>query len=376
MENWSGCKNVLVIRPDNMGDLLMSGPAIRALKESFGCKITLLTSSMAAGITPFLPCVDEAIIFNAPWVKCDKAAKREAFYKTVEELRSKNFDAAVLFTVFSQNPLPTAMLAYLAGIPKRLAYCRENPYDLLTHWVPDKEPYAFIRHQVERDLGLVKAVGAVTNDKRLALRLPNDTRLLVKEKLTVCGVNVHRPWLILHAGVSEPKREYSAALWIEAAKEIVQQTGYQLLFTGNEKEKPAVETIAKAVGKNAYNLAGCFSLQEFIALIQYAPLVVSVNTATAHIAAAVNTPVVVLYALTNPQHLPWMARGKALFYEVSEEARSRNEVLRYVHKRYHPKDVETIKPAMIVQAVKDILLNGNDGIMPVMVPVQANEQLA
>lgn len=54
MKEWANCKNILCIRPDNMGDLIMSAPAIRALKESFGCTITLLTSSMAAGIVPFL----------------------------------------------------------------------------------------------------------------------------------------------------------------------------------------------------------------------------------------------------------------------------------------------------------------------------------
>jgi hypothetical protein len=61
------------------------------------------------------------------------------------------------------------MLAYLAGIPKRLAYCRENPYQLLTDWVPDQEPYTFIKHQVRRDLDLVAAVGAVTSNDQLQL---------------------------------------------------------------------------------------------------------------------------------------------------------------------------------------------------------------
>lgn len=374
MENWNGCKNVLCIRPDNMGDLLMSGPAIRAVKESFGCTLTLLTSSMAAGLAAFLPGVDEVMTFNAPWVKCDAPNNNKAFYETVDELRSRHFDAAVLFTVFSQNPLPTAMVAYLAGIPKRLAYCRENPYGLLTHWIPDKEPYSFVRHQVERDLQLVKSIGAVTKDKRLRLHLPNDSWPKVKEKLTSAGVNVHRPHVILHAGVSEPKREYPAALWIEAARQISAETDYQILLTGNEKERPAMEKIKTAVGENAFNLAGCFPLQEFIALVQHAPLVVSVNTATVHIAAAVNTPVIVLYALTNPQHLPWMAKGKALFYDVPEETRSRNEVLRYVHKRYHPKDAGMTDPSAIVRAVKNILLSGGAAPLPLLVPLRLTEQ--
>jgi hypothetical protein len=71
----------------------------------------------------------------------------------VRQISEKKFDAAVIFTVYSQNPLPTVMLAYLAGIPKRLAYCRENPYQLLTDWVPDQEPYTLIKHQVRQRSG-------------------------------------------------------------------------------------------------------------------------------------------------------------------------------------------------------------------------------
>mgnify|MGYP003350186482 CR=1 FL=1 len=65
--------------------------------------------------------------------------------------------AAVIFTVYSQNPLPAALFATWAGIPLRLAYCRENPYALLTDWVPEPEPESFIRHEVQRQIDLVGA---------------------------------------------------------------------------------------------------------------------------------------------------------------------------------------------------------------------------
>ena len=134
MSNWQNCKNILCIRPDNMGDLIMTGPALRALKESFGCKITILTSSMAAGIAILMPEIDEVMIFDVPWVKNQVTPDPEVFNKTIRLIQKKKFDAAIIFTVYSQNPMPAIMLAYLAGIPKRLAYCRENPYELLTDW--------------------------------------------------------------------------------------------------------------------------------------------------------------------------------------------------------------------------------------------------
>src|SRR4051812_4856584 len=111
MKEWRNCKNILCIRPDNLGDVLMSYPAIRALKETFNCSITLLTSSAAKDIIPFLPAIDSAIVFDAPWVKNNKRGKTTDYFQLIQELRQKQFDGAVIFTVFSQNPLPSALIA-------------------------------------------------------------------------------------------------------------------------------------------------------------------------------------------------------------------------------------------------------------------------
>lgn len=68
-KDWSDCKNILCIRPDNMGDLLMSSPAIRALKETFESKITVLTSSMAKGISRLIKEIDEVIVYDFPGLR-------------------------------------------------------------------------------------------------------------------------------------------------------------------------------------------------------------------------------------------------------------------------------------------------------------------
>jgi ADP-heptose:LPS heptosyltransferase len=358
-----------------MGDLIMSAPAIRALKETFNCTITLLTSSMAAGIVPFLPEIDEVMLFDAPWVKSLNESDPARFYEIIEKIKQKQFDAAVLFTVFSQNPLPSAMIAYLSDIPRRLAYCRENPYQLLTHWVPDKEPYHFIQHQVERDLELVRAVGAETVEKRLRLKLRGNVWPSINKKLKEVGVDMHKPWIIFHAGVSERKREYPQNLWIETGKLAGRQTNYQIILTGNHSEHSSIEIIKKGIGKNAFNTAGLFNLEEFITLIKRSPLVVSVNTVTAHIAAAVGTPIIVLYALSNPQHSPWMARGKVFLYDIPERLRSRNEVLRYLNEKIHPKEISMVSPKEIVDSIRDVLIGECDCFIPAMIPLQTAEKI-
>jgi lipopolysaccharide heptosyltransferase II len=353
MKSWINCKNILCIRPDNMGDLIMSGPAIRALKQSFGCKITVLTSSMAAGIAPHMPEIDDIIIFDLPWVKTNNEGG--TLTAIIEEIKSKNFDAAVIFTVYSQSALPSATLAYQAGIAKVLAYCRENPYGLISHWVPDEEPYELIKHQVQRDLDLVHSVGAEVADDKLHLSRNDDLWYnTVLYKLNHLGFNAEKPWLILHAGVSEKKREYPNNNWISLASKLLGQ-GYQILFTGSASEKSLTDDLQAAAGRAGYSLGGVLSLDEFICLIGHTPAVISVNTGTVHIAAAVGTPVVVLYAQSNPQHTPWKVANKVLPYSIPEDLRSKNEVIAWVGEKLYSSYIPVPTADEVVKATQDLL---------------------
>src|SRR5690606_20486470 len=91
----------------------------------------------------------------------------EADRAVIETLRKRDFDAAVIFTVYSQSALPAALMCHLAGIPRVLAHARENPYRLLNPWVRETEPSPQVRHEVQRQLDLVAAVGASTPNLRL-----------------------------------------------------------------------------------------------------------------------------------------------------------------------------------------------------------------
>lgn len=166
---WSHVKRVLCVRLDNLGDVLMTTPALRAIRESMPrARITLLASASGARAAAHLPEVDDVISHDAPWMKkaCETERDTDAL---IERLRARRFDAAIIFSVYTQSVLPAAFACWLASIPLRLAHCRENPYQLLTDWIPDPEP-AERRHEVRRQLDLVAAVGCRTSSERLSFR--------------------------------------------------------------------------------------------------------------------------------------------------------------------------------------------------------------
>ncbi|HEX6928215.1 MAG TPA: glycosyltransferase family 9 protein, partial [Gammaproteobacteria bacterium] len=334
----------------------MTTPAIRSLKESVADRrITLLTSRAGEQIARHVPSIDDVMVFDPPWYKHECAGDRGEIARIVGELKARHFDAAVIFTVFSQNPLPTAMLAFMAGIPRIAGYCRENPYALLTDWLPDTEPLYGARHEVQRQLDLATVLGATPTSSNLSLEIPRHLEDRVRLELLDAGVRFDRPWLLLHPGASEPRRRYPPERFAAAARELVARLGVQIVLTGSESERELADSIAFACGSDVINVAGRFDMDELIVLIASAPLIVSNNTGPVHIAAAVQTPVVVLYALTNPQHAPWNVPNRVLPFDVPAGNRSRNVLVRYAGERYFNGAAGMATPSDIVNAVRELL---------------------
>lgn len=321
---FADARRIVAFRLDGLGDLLMTTPALRALATSrAGTHLTLVTSPAAEPAARMLPFVDEVLVYDAPWVKATRPRSGPGADRAfIDRLGSARYDAAVVFTVHTQNPLPAAMAAYLAGIPLRLAYCRENPYQLLTHRIPEPEVDGPTRHEVVRQLELVAAAGfaADDGDDHLTLRVPPDAvrrmRALLGESGLAAGLAAGSeapPWALVHPGATAPSRRYAPDRLAEAAA-ILRGLGWRVVVAGGPDDAAASEMIAEASG--GLDLSGRLSFAELAALIALAPIAILNNSGPMHVAAALGTPVVALYALTNLQHTPWRVASRVLSHDV------------------------------------------------------------
>lgn len=318
---WRDAKRLLAIRLDNLGDVLMTTPALRALRESApGRHVTLLTSGAGAAVARYVPEIDDLMLADVPWMP-GEAPSPEAMSGLVERLRGGRFDAAVIFTVYSQSPLPAALACWFAGIPLRLAHCRENPYHLLSDWVHDPEPHETLRHEARRQLDLVAAVGASTVNTRLSFRLRPDDIVAARRHLENAGIDPRRPFVVVHPGASAPSRRYPEEHFAAAIAHVLDircdLPELQVVLTGDGAEAPLVERIRALVPQPLQSLAGRLGLGELAAVLDAAGLLIANNTGPVHIAAALGTPVVDIYALTNPQHAPWQVPHRVLYEDVA-----------------------------------------------------------
>ena len=315
---WRDARRILAVRLDNLGDVLMTTPAMRALRQMRpDVHLTLLAGTAGAALAPFLSEVDEVIAASCPWMPTADTGF-EAFESLVLALRTRRFDAAVIFTVYSQSAMPAAMLCWLAGIPLRLAYSRENPYHLLTDWVVEREPHEILRHEVRRQLDLVGFVGAHTDDVRLSFRVAPADRRMAEARLREAGVDLAQRYAVIHPGASAASRRYPAELFAAALRRFAALAGDcapQLVLTGEVCEIGLVEAVREKCGA-AGSLAGRLSLGELAAVLERAAILIANNTGPVHLAAALGVPVVDLYALTNPQHAPWKTPCRVLYEDV------------------------------------------------------------
>ena len=313
--NWTDVRRVLCIRLDNMGDVLMSTPAIRALKQG-GRHVTLMTSPSGGALADHLPDVDDVIVYEAAWMKTDQRGCQNDL-AMLARLRAARFDAAVIFTVYSQSALPAAMMCHLAGIARVLAHVRENPYQLVSNWVRETEPAEQVRHEVQRQLDLVAHVGAVPSDTRLSFHIREQDHREADRVLHAAGVSESHGWIALHSGATAPSRRYPEDQYARALT-LLRGEGRRILLLGGTQDADLKGHLApyRQHLPGLIDLCGALSLGALASVIGRSSVLICNNSGPAHIAAALDVPIVDLYALTNPQHSPWRATHRLLFHDV------------------------------------------------------------
>lgn len=280
--------HVLAVRLDSLGDVLLTGGAVRALAAGAD-RVTLLVAPGQEAAAALLPGVDDVIGFDAAWVPLEpRPLDRRAAHRLVRVLRRRRLDAAVIFTSFHQSPLPMALLLRLAGAPWIGAISEDYPGSLLDlrHRLSDDLP------EPERNLSLVAAAGFAAD--------PGGARLAVRRPLPEPPTWLpDRPYVVLHPGAAVPARRPSPETSRGFVAALV-AAGWPVVVTGSTAERPLTAAVAGEAGNEAIDLGGRLRLAELAAVLDRAAVVVMPNTGPAHLAAAVGTPVVSLFAPVVP----------------------------------------------------------------------------
>jgi ADP-heptose:LPS heptosyltransferase len=285
--------HVLALRLDSDGDVLLTGPALRAIAQR-AQRLTFVCGPRGSQAASLLPGVDRILVHRAAWIdpEPEPLSRRETL-ALVRRLAALAVDEAIIFTSFHQSALPTALLLRLAGVPKIAAISEDYAGSLLDvrHRIEGEI------HEVERSLSLVATLGyelAPGADDRLLVERPGESPL------------EGRPYVVVHPGASVPARAWPAEKHA-ALVHALAGMGRRVIVTGGPDERKLAAFVAGAPRSEVVDLGGLTTLAQLADVLAGAAVVVVGNTGPAHLAAAVGTPVVSLFAPVVPaiRWRPW-----------------------------------------------------------------------
>ncbi|MFB9905353.1 glycosyltransferase family 9 protein [Allokutzneria oryzae] len=332
---------VLVARLDSDGDVLLAGPAIRAVAAG-GNAVTLLCGPSGAQAAALLPGVSETIEWTCPWIVPDAPVFDPASVHTLlERIAARRFDVAVVLTSFHQSSLPLALLLRLAGVPRTVAASVDYAGSLLdTRLRPDID---FLDDQPEarRALSVAEAAGFALppgDDGRLRVLSPPDTTAL-----TGTG-----RYVVLHPGASAPARTWSPRRCAETVAAL-SEAGHRVVVTGGPGERDLTAVVS---GVHGTDLGGRTSFSELAGVLAGAEVVVAGNTGPAHLAASVGTPVISLFAPVVSARR-WAPHGVPYRLLGDQRAACRGTRARECPIPGHP-CLNSVHPDAVVEAVHEL----------------------
>ncbi len=289
----SSARRVLAVRADNLGDVVTTTPALRALRATAPtARLDLLASPVGSAVTPMIPELDDVLVVSASWQQLPGSRVASADEERALLDRLVGYNAMFVFTSFSQSPWPVAHLGLLAGIGTRVVHSREFGGAVATHWVT---PPPDATHQVDRALHLLAAVGISDRGHLPALRVPPAAADGAADLLA--GLGVPEPFAVLAPGASCATRRYPPHRFGTAAARVA-APGLPVLVAGPAAEAALLDAVVTAADHPAVRALPAVALPVFAALIARAAVAITNNSGGMHLADAVRTPVVVVYAGT------------------------------------------------------------------------------
>jgi len=331
--------NILLLQLRRIGDLILTTPAIDALREKFpDSRISLVISSEGKELAPAIANVDRIFVV--------RRTLRDAIVFLAAAAR--RFDYCVDFT---QNDR-SAGLAFLSGARKRIASFQvekksERRSRVYTEFVQHRMREM---HTIDYHLALLKPLGVQDVAPKLHLEIPRRAYEKADELRRAAGVD--NPFVVFHPGAARAEKVWEPERWARVIDHVQSNRRVSVVLTGGSSQfdQELVHQIKARVGQPVGDLCGKTDLLALSALIARAQLLVTVDSAPMHLAAATRTPQVVLFGPTNPFH--WRPRESPV---VILQGESGVPVVEFSYKQ---------KPASMNQISTEAVIDAMNGLLP------------
>lgn len=299
---------LLIIRPDHLGDMLLTTPAIKAIRmERPALRIHVLCNDSSAELLANFDEIDRVLTLPFPGFGRGAAGANayQLALRSARKLRRLGYDCAI---IMRPDHWWGALLAKLAGIRERIGYDLPGVGPFLTA----AQPFAH-QHVIEQNLRLAEAFTGIArrHAPRLDLPIRAQDSESIEALLAEFGIIPGRSFICIHPGSGAVSKVWRAEKWAMVADRLAQELGAEIIFSGTAGEQAIIDEIGARMNAVATSMAGRTSLGQLAALYRRALVVLGPDSGAMHIAAAVKTPTVALFGPADPvEFAPWGDRRR------------------------------------------------------------------
>jgi heptosyltransferase-3 len=348
--NFKKVKKILVIKLRHIGDVLLTVPVFKALRENFpDAYITALVNSGTEDVLSGNPLIDEIFIFDRNIKKMNHPIKYIKELSFLKQIRMKGFDMTVDLTSGDR----AALVSLISGARYRIAYSPKKEgllakKYLYTH-LAKKQPG---QHMVLQNLEIMRQFGIDTEHKQLNLFIPEDTKIFMKRIFEERGLTKDDTVVHVH-----PTSRWLFKCWkdkymAEVIRQLIDKGSKVIVTSSSEKhELEKAQDIISLVDshQSLIDMTGKTTIKQLAAIADASDLFIGVDSAPMHIAAAIGTPVIAIFGAGVKSWRPWCDRHVVLF----KEAVSRKGIKR---KEYIKENLLQITPDDVMKEVQQFLI--------------------
>lgn len=280
--------NILVVRTDRIGDVILTTPALSALKKAYPkARLSMMVVPGTRELVEGIDALNEVIVY-------DRRGEHKGifgFWKFIGFLRKKNFDLAVVFHTKKR----TNLICFLAGIPRRIGY-RNNKFGfLLTDQLVDTRIRGE-KHEAEYCFDVLRTIGIASGDLQLSLPLREESERWVDRFVLENKIAVSAPLVAVHPDASCISKRWPVNKFSELIQRLMSGHGINVILIGDHgSQRIAAQLMSDFKGGGVVNAAGLTSVGQLASLLKRCKLLISNDSGPVHVACAVGTPVISIF---------------------------------------------------------------------------------
>ncbi len=281
---------ILIIQTAFLGDAVLTTPLLEALHEQFPQSgLVLLCTPEVKDVFTSCRALSEIILL-------DKRGKERSWFakwRLIQQLRARHFDLAII----PHRSLTSALIAWLAVIPRRVGFSASQGRFLLT----DVVPFRWGVHDVERNLALLKAFGVEHTGSDLWIKAEPEAAERVSKRLNESAVRPFDSLVGIHAGSVWATKRWLAEGFAAVADRLIEELGAKVVFVGGPKDGQIMERVLSMMHQKPLNWVGKTSLKELIAVIARCQAFLTNDSGPMHVAVAARVPTVAVFGPTTKE---------------------------------------------------------------------------